>query len=834
MNPKTAEVTIGAFLHDIGKISERARLPLSEQSVGMKPIICRTNPDGNYGYLHVAYTNEFFESMKTWLPRELDASKIANIASYHHSPSDVLHYIVQQADWLSAGQDRSEDEGPSRGRDYSKSIFGRMIQRPDGTQKNPNTFLPLVPLALDPSIFPQAIPDRKESPADYNELWKQMFEHFKDPCHANPDIFLEQLAWGFGLYAWCIPSHRVKHLEIPLLDHSLTTAAFAAALYRYHEDAGNMTEQAIKDRSLHKFRLVNGDLSGIQSYLYDTTLENPSGVGKRLRAKSFYLGFLTRLAGSLILDNLGLPSLNRIIDAGGNFTLLIHNTSESLKILQETERQIQEWFHKTFHGKLDLILCYDNELSGEDFSTTRFSKIQEELMWKTDRAKKRPLYSLFISEGKWNTDEFILQPDPTSMTELSSEGERTSPEDEFFDQLGRKLTNGDFLQIGTQPFNRAFENKAATTPLTNPFGQYYFAVTDSPPGIDSHTRSCVQFVPGTKQLALSEIQCGLFLANYIPRLSEQDMAFYQNDDIMKWLAGELKEDKEQTLRMGMPKSFAHICADSIQQDREGKAKGTPLLAVLKADVDRMGMLFAKGLKDTNASLSYYISLSRQLDLFFRGIVPNMFLTPPAEYPGFRNIYIVYTGGDDLLVVGPWRTILKFASYLQSQFRRYVCDHPNITLSAGISVCHSRFPLAQAAEEAEAALGRAKETRDRVCIFNTPLSWPDLEKALGDSIFLDGIIQEGGSDGIKANKGFVYRLIRYCQMADKPSLLRNLLWRSHLKYDMVRNIKILDKTEAKPPGMLRLEQITALTRDPNEMSRLKVAVTCCLYSNRGGE
>ena len=153
------------------------------------------------------------------------------------------------------------------------------------------------------------------------------------------------------------------------------------------------------------------------------------------------------------------------------------------------------------------------------------------------------------------------------------------------------------------------------------------------------------------------------------------------------------------------------------------------------------MLFSKGLEDSKASLSYYISLSRQLDLFFRGILPNIFLEPPKEHPDFRNIYTVYAGGDDLLLVGPWRTLLAFSVYMQQQFRSYVCQHPSITLSAGMTVCHSRFPLSQAASQADAALSKAKEHRNQVCVFDTVLNWPDLEIALDDAIFLDRIMAE---------------------------------------------------------------------------------------------
>lgn len=830
MHKDLAELCIGALLHDIGKISERAKQPLSKQSEGMKEYICpKDRVTQRFGYLHTAHTNEFFENLKTWLPKELDSGKIANIASYHHSPSDISHLIVQQADWLSAGQDRQEDEQQAGIRDYSKSIFSTIPSQSGGNGPE-HCFLPLCPLSLDDENFPRRTEEKLNPVQDYQALWKSALEHFGQLRPVDPAIFLEQLIWIYSLYGGCVPSHRTKHFEISLLDHSLTTAAFGAALYQYHVQADTLNETSIKDRKVKKFRLVSGDLSGIQTYLYHTTLENPSGVSKRLRSKSFYLGLVTRLAGNLILERLGLPCLSRIIDAGGNFTLLIHNTPESLKCVQATEQIIQRWFQDAFGGQLNLNLCYDIELSGEDFSTQRFHAIQQTLSWNMDCSKKQPLGSILKTENQWSPEAFVL-PFAAAPIDSTSESEQKSPEDIFFNEMGTKLTSGNTLMVAHEPFEGAFSSSLGGLPLINPFGQYYFTIADGHSKISSTLQSCLEFVPGIRQKPLHNIHSGTFLANYVPRQTEADRAVYQDPHVSQWLQGQLKEEPEDCFSPGQRKSFAHLCADAFVFDRDGKPKGQPLLAVLKADVDRLGMLFSKGLETAKASLSYYISLSRQLDLFFSGILPNLFLDPPKGYEDFRNIYTVYAGGDDILLVGPWRTILKFAPYLQNQFRRYVCNHPDITLSAGISVCHSRFPLSQAASQAEAALSNAKENRDRICVFDTVLKWPDSERAMDDGLFLDRIMQEDSGESIKVAKRFVYRLIRYCQMANEPRKLKNLLWRSHLKYDIARNVHPIDKTNKRPAGLERLEQMTALTKDSSEMSRLKVAATYCLYMNR---
>jgi len=855
MQKELIELCIGAILHDIGKIGERARIILSAQSERLKPYICPTEKDGNYGYLHAACTNEFMEKIKNKLPRELDASKIANIACYHHKPdqNNPLHYLVQTADWLSAGQDRAEGQKDDSSvprdagiRDFANSIFAGITPIVKKDWKKPESVhLPLIPLELNEKVFPCSA--SANPVGGHNLLWASILGHFEQLEPTNPALFMNQLIWVFGLYSWSVRSHRSQFAEISLLDHSLTTAAFACALYQYHSRTNTMTEKDIQDYKPKKFRIVQGDLSGIQSYLYDAALDNPSGLSKRLRAKSFYLNLITRLAGSLLLQKVGLPEVNRIIDAGGNFTLLVHNTPDCLNILKETQKQIDDWFRCTFAGKLHLNLCYETELSGEDFRKERFYEIQQKLAWQMDKTKRQAQRAVLADGTCWSPAAFLPPIDPSLIPKTpSEEGENSErfPENQFFKELGGKLTSGNFLIVSTAAVPGGFSEELARLPLAHPFDAYYFAVKGAP-AASADITGCFELVPGNESKSLGQTRCGLLLANYIPRQTEQDRLLYEFPEIADWLRQQFSEENESVYSSGQPKSFAQLCADSFRICKTGEkiaVKGEPLLAVLKADVDRLGMLFSKTLENAKAPLSWYISLSRQLNLFFCGILPGWFLNPPKEYPEFRNIYTVYAGGDDLLLVGPWTTMLKFAAFLCRKFKEYVCGHPEVSISAGIALCHSRFPLSQAAKQADEALDNAKKTRDRICVFNTVLTWEAFEQAIGrDVSFFDQMITEDGAEGIKAAKGFIYRLLRYAKTAEEcvdagktPVNLRKLLWRSHLKYDIARNVKPVDTGDRQPAGLRRIEELTALTADDagkDKIRRLKVAATYCLYLNR---
>ncbi len=114
---------------------------------------------------------------------------------------------------------------------------------------------------------------------------------------------------------------------------------------------------------------------------------------------------------------------------------------------------------------------------------------------------------------------------------------------------------------------------------------------------------------------------------------------------------------------GDMKTFEEIANESIVPDKDGQAQGKNFLAVLKADVDNLGMIFSYGLSNTNNKQQHYFSisrmvaLSRQLDLFFTARLQHIIRKQ------YSNTYTVYAGGDDLLLTGPWFEMLKAkASY----------------------------------------------------------------------------------------------------------------------------------------------------------------------------
>ncbi len=140
--------------------------------------------------------------------------------------------------------------------------------------------------------------------------------------------------------------------------------------------------------------------------------------------------------------------------------------------------------------------------------------------------------------------------------------------------------------------------------------------------------------------------------------------------------------------------------DEMQDDFD---RGIQRLGALRMDVDNLGALFQTGFgegKESNLTISRLSTLSFQLSLFFEGYLKKI-----CEEK--QNIYTVYTGGDDLFLIGPWQEMPPLAIRIRDEFAAYTCANPDLSISGGMTFIHGKYPLRQAAQDAGAAEEIAK-------------------------------------------------------------------------------------------------------------------------------
>jgi CRISPR-associated protein Csm1 len=228
---------------------------------------------------------------------------------------------------------------------------------------------------------------------------------------------------------------------------------------------------------------------------------------------------------------------------------------------------------------------------------------------------------------------------------------------------------------------------------------------------------------------------------------------------------------------GQPKTFDELC-----DTEEAKLLR---LGVLRMDVDNLGSLFITGLGKEQLTFSTYSNLSKNLDFFFKGYLNTIW----QNNERFKNhTYIIYSGGDDLFIVGKWDILLEMAREIRGSFAAWVCNNPALTLSGGLSVVTPRFPISKAAVMAEKAEKAAKnhtygkDEKDAINLFDFSLNWDHEYMMVQD--MKNAIIKAINYDIVK--RSFLHKLMVYDRMrAEQARNGQNESWRWLLAYDFGR-------------------------------------------------
>jgi CRISPR-associated protein Csm1 len=191
------------------------------------------------------------------------------------------------------------------------------------------------------------------------------------------------------------------------------------------------------------------------------------------------------------------------------------------------------------------------------------------------------------------------------------------------------------------------------------------------------------------------------------------------------------------------------------------------------DVDNLGMMFSLGLGE-DKSISRITSMSFSFDLFFSG-----YLNKICE--NFQNLYITYSGGDDLFIAGSWNEIVDVAKTINDEFYCYTGKNSELHASGGIYLCKGKYPIKRAAEHAADALESAKKEagKNSLNIFSCNVSWYRIDEVIGFSEKLLTYLENN-----KITRTFIYNTLSLYK--EDRSLSIPLMGK--FLYSLKRNIK----------------------------------------------
>jgi len=419
--------------------------------------------------------------------------------------------------------------------------------------------------------------------------------------------------------------------------------------------------------------IVLGDISGIQSYVFDVA-EDGGGQARRLRSRSFFVQLLAETAALRVRRALGWGPEAMLLCGAGKFTLCGPSASEGL--LAAEQQAINDWLRSETRGELRLTLAWADTVESQ---LAGYQAAQKELL----RKKAQP-WAPAPGAG-WADSRLILDPldTPCSLChharateeEVDPDGVRrlvchTCSRNRV---IGQTLPRARWLVIRDAP-------QAADLPM---FGL----------GIDVVTNDTVRIEP--RILAVANLQEPENCPVWCPRdrfMQRRLMAHVPTDD------------------HGAPVWFTELAKQS---------QGDPLLAVLKADADSLGLRFEHLLN--NGGLGAMHELSDRLDGFFAGRLRQELAKANGRW---QSIYTIFAGGDDLIMVGPWNVMVDFAGAMRQWFADEFPDH-GLTLSAGLELMKPKRPIKPTVERAELLLNEAKDSgKDRLAAFGQVWPWQD--------------------------------------------------------------------------------------------------------------
>lgn len=687
MDEKVLMAALAGLLHDVGKVEQRAK---------DDPWNPPQDARGSGQPVHAAWSIRVADLV----PQKYKAAALAG--AYHHHPQaspaqdQYLSKLVALADKLSAGErsDLTEKYKTKKPPQQLVSIFDRILQ--DGNNRLAEHYLPVAPLSLDAVA---AYVDSEKQPAEntrdqYDDLRLALETAVKQDIQ-DGETYLEHVLAEMQRLTWCVPSAYYHSIaDVSLYDHSRMTAALAVCMADFPEteidrlllavrEAFGNNAKTLPDTSVAL--LVGGDISGVQHFIYTIASK---GAAKTLRGRSFYLQLLTEAALRFVLYRLELPYSNVIYSGGGNFFLLAPvSAGEKLPAVRA---ELSRILLKN-HGTALYLALGSAEVPASGFRPGKLPQ-HWDAMHKAINAAKQQRYSELDAEmyaqvfalpsTGGNPQETCSvcgddQRKTTALDDTEAQKRICSLCDSFDKEIGKKLPDAKFVVLGWQdPQPRAGETAAdALTEL----GMTFQFSNEAAKIQVSAKRATVW--------ALDDPVNGKYPQLNIPAAH-----------ILRYTANQVP-----------PKTL-----DEMQKETEG---GFQKLGVIRMDVDNVGEMFKHGLGD-QATLSRIAALSFQLSLFFEGWIKRI-----CERNGRKEIiYTVYTGGDDVFLIGPWDVMPVLAQEIAGEFGKYTASHPKITISAGMSFIGGKYPIYQAAEDAHNALEEAKKLPGKDAFHFLGKSW----------------------------------------------------------------------------------------------------------------
>ncbi len=810
MNNEFFTIPKGALLHDIGKVVQRA----SENPTSKK--------HSQWGY--------------DWLIKHNFREEVALASLAHHYHEDYtfksnISLIWYQADNLASGERKKEDKDFEEAEWHKEVLLASPFFRVrDPVELKPVERLSYLSLKKDLTVE-TVIYDESESPASQKE-YESLLKNFEEDLKFGKenDYPLDFLLMLYQKHFSSVPSItskvyermtreeiKEKHPDISLYDHSKLTAAIAGCMYHYYRETypQRWEQEVLKDEILEipqntkPYLLIGGDISGIQKFIYTITSK---GALKSLKGRSFYLELLTEHIISELIKALNLSRCNIIFAGGGHFYILSHSTPSAYKAIGSVKEKINRFLLNEFQGELQVHIAY--EPFHPDVFTNKKDKEQDvsslwsSLTGKLEGLKKKKwedhlhkVLEVKMSHTLTDSCEICFR-DDILLRPLVSEDEEVSVCQPCFDQfhLGKML-----LKFSKKDY-----------PVIYKFGNQ--------PDVDNFIKIDNRYyVFGGYQENLAQE------AETIYRINDFEPVHYTHPEAVH-------------LPLGI---YQHHNMEELSD--VSSIYGIKRIGVLRMDVDNLGKIFSQTVDPEDRTFSRMAVISRRFNEFFKYYLNNIVEAKEIDSPvdiadrGVKNtgrkLSIVYSGGDDLFIIGHWLEVIEASIDINRYFRKFT-GNPYITISGGIAINYEKYPVYQFARDAGKAEEKAKEyredrndrTKNAILFFkDLPFKWSHMRRVLEKFKLFTGFLDKQKDHFIvnerKLPKTFFYRLLSLARRFrdEKVLILPKAAY-------LISRAKFEDTT---PEEELKLKEVI-MTTNEFEWKVTEAVTLLILMMMRGGE
>ncbi|RHP28149.1 type III-A CRISPR-associated protein Cas10/Csm1 [Clostridium sp. AF34-13] len=637
MTEENVKLAIGALLHDIGKL-------LYRYNDG------RNHSRSGYEYLKDVVHIEDREILEQVLYHHASLLKNARIEN------NSLAYITYIADNIASASDRrkTQEEEPGFDREMSlQSIFNllncndeKLCYSPEQLNENIN-YPTSVSTGFDEIFYGKIV----------NEIEKNLrgITWNKNYLNSLLEVLEAQLSY--------IPSSTMKSevADISLYDHVKITAAIAASIKEWLDEnnISDYKETLFKGATgfygKKVFLLFSMDMSGIQDFIYTIASKNAL---KMLRSRSFYLEIFMENLIDELLDYIGMSRSNLIYSGGGHAYIITANTENIKQKIVEFELKINEWLLDEFKTALFLgcgyAECSANELHNEPEGTYR---------------------QIFKNVSKMISQKKMKRYSAAQIIKLNSKGKKDGTREcRVCRRASKLLEDDDICSVCNAMIDMS----------QNILYEGFYIVTENP-----------------KDKVALPLPFGRYLVAY----NKEELLEKMKQDDSSYIRAYTK-NKSYTGFKVVKKLWVgdYTLGDSFEKLAK-KSEGINRIAVFRADVDNLADAFVNGFVSEKygekyMTISRTATFSRKMSMFFKYhinyILKNgefYIVDKKKEDKGKkrnRNATIVYSGGDDVFVVGSWDDVVGFAVDLQKSLKEFSQD--TLTISGGIGIYPAKYPI----------------------------------------------------------------------------------------------------------------------------------------------